>query len=175
MVWLWSQILRDVQRGRRLSAEAEEIEIFLQTGADCCSAITCQVTAKQRDGLGTLAAGQEHLRFDFYGGSEGVWQMWLGVELALQELLTGLSFDPLGIVLGAVGLIAVQIATGQPGKSVQVLGRLSVLNEVRLERAFGPVQTILNNSGVNIFCDSSRAQRHDSQKKTYRGEREEEP
>jgi len=122
-----------------------------------------------------LAAGQEHLRFDLNGGSEGVWQMWLGVELALQELLTGLSFDPLGIGLGAVGLIAVQIATGQPGKSVQVLGRLSVLNEVRLERAFGPVQTILNNSGVNIFCDSSRAQRHDSQKKTYRGEREEEP
>src|SRR5206468_720797 len=45
--------------------------------------------------------------------------MWLGVELALQELLTGLSFDLLGIVLGTVGLIAVQIATGQPGKRVE--------------------------------------------------------
>src|SRR5439155_22750647 len=101
--------------------------------------------------------------------------MRLGIERAFQELLTSLDFDLLGIVLGTVGLIAVHIAAGQPGKSIQVLGRLSVLNEVRLERAFGPVQTILNNSGVNIFCDSSRAQRHDSQKKTYRGEREEEP
>src|SRR5207253_5622580 len=133
------------------------------------------VTAKQRDGLGTLAAGQEHLRFDLNGGSERVWQMWLGVELALQELLTGLSFDLLGIVLGTVGLIAVQIATGQPGKSVQVLGRFAVFGAVAVERTFGRIQAILHDSGVNIVCDSGEAQRHDSQKKTYRGEREEEP
>src|SRR5690348_12387814 len=101
--------------------------------------------------------------------------MRFGIEGAFQELLMGLSFDLLGIVSGTVELIPVQIAARQPGKSVQVLGRLSVLDKVRLERGFSPVQAILNNSGVNIVCDSSRAQRHDSQKKTYRGEREEEP
>ena len=101
--------------------------------------------------------------------------MRFGIERAFQELLASLNFDLLGIVLGTVGLIAVQIAAGQPRKSIQVLGCLSVLNEACLERGFGPGQAILNNSGVNIFCDSSRAQRHDSQKKTYRGEREEEP
>ncbi len=101
--------------------------------------------------------------------------MWLGIERAFQELLTGLSFDLLGIVLGTVGLIAVQIAAGQPGKSIQVLGCFAVFGAVAVERTFGRIQAILHDSGVNIFCDSSRAQRHDSQKKTYRGEREEEP
>src|SRR2546428_14098382 len=101
--------------------------------------------------------------------------MWLCIERAFQELLTGLSFDPLGIVLGAVGLIAVQIATGQPGKSVQVLGCFAVFGAVAVERTFGRIQAILHDSGVNIFCDSSRAQRDASQKKNYPGETDKEP
>ena len=63
--------------------------------------------AKHRDRLGALAAGGEHLRFDFYGCSERVWKMRFGIERPFQELLASLGFYLLRVTFSAVRLVAV--------------------------------------------------------------------
>src|SRR5207237_436764 len=81
--WLRSNIFGDVERRSGFALEAEQVQVFLQTGADRSASVIAQSSFEESNGLAAITLRGERLRFDLNGGTEGDGQVRFGIQGAV--------------------------------------------------------------------------------------------
>lgn len=130
---LWPQPLSDVERGRGLAFQGQQVQILLYPGANRSASPGLQLALKKRDCGRALAARGQNICLNFDGSAERDRQVFVVVELAPLQLLQRELPRLGGVGLRLVELLRCQGAPPEPGVRFDHLRRDAVRPAVGLD------------------------------------------